>query len=456
MAGGHGRPGADAGATLRAIRTSRGMTLAELGRRCGYSASQVSRFERAVCPLTDVTVIRRLTAALDVDPRVFGLAPVSDGPPRHAANDSRRNPAGPIVIRDPRREDGDDPVRRRELLAGAAGLASAAALGVPVGEHPPGAGAAPPAGWPEALLYWPAAAPPAPVGALRRAVATARADFQQARYDRLAAGLPGLIATAAATSDAAGARHAAASALLAEAYITATNLMVKLNDDPLALALADRALRAALAGDDPLTAADAQRAVATVLRRCGHRARARELLRSALRQAEPAAAASPARLSVYGTLAAVAAYTAAVDGDRSAAADLIAEARAAALRLGGDANHRFTAFGPTNVALYQVSIAQVLGEPGLAIRHARTLRVAAIPTPERRGRFWIDVARAWHQWGRPEECYRALLAAERAAPAEVRYRPPVHRITEDLLRSARHPMPGLREFARRIGLPSPR
>jgi hypothetical protein len=53
--------------------------------------------------------------------------------------------------------------------------------------------------------------------------------------------------------------------------------------------------------------------------------------------------------------------------------------------------------------------------------------------------------------GKPEACYRALLAAERAAPAEVRYRPPVHRMTEDLLRlDAPSSMAGLRDFARRV------
>ena len=67
---------------------------------------------------------------------------------------------------------------------------------------------------------------------------------------------------------------------------------------------------------------------------------------------------------------------------------------------------------------------------------------------------WVDVARAWHQWGKPEPCYRALLAAERAAPAEVRYRPPVHRMTENLLRAdGRGSLPGLRDFARRVGVP---
>jgi hypothetical protein len=158
---------------------------------------------------------------------------------------------------------------------------------------------------------------------------------------------------------------------------------------------------------------------------------------------------------MYGTLLEVAAYTAAVDGNRRAASELIGEAQAAATRLGRDANYRFTAFGPANVTLYQVSIAQVLGDNGAAIEHARTLRPAAIPTAERQGRYWIDVARAYHQWGKPEPCYRALLSAECAAPAEVRYRPPVHRIAEDLLRAdRRHSLSGLPAFARRIGVPA--
>ena len=40
-----------------------------------------------------------------------------------------------------------------------------------------------------------------------------------------------------------------------------------------------------------------------------------------------------------------------------------------------------------------------------------------------------------------------MLADERAAPAEVRYRPPVHRMTGDLLRlDTRNSLPGLRDF----------
>lgn len=51
--------GQSAGAIVRAARLAAGLTLADLGRRCGYSASQVSRYERGVQPLTDITLLRR-------------------------------------------------------------------------------------------------------------------------------------------------------------------------------------------------------------------------------------------------------------------------------------------------------------------------------------------------------------------------------------------------------------
>lgn len=451
-------PGQHPGATVRAARLAAGLTLAELGQLCGYSASQISRYERGVQPLTDITLLHRFAAALAIPPQIFGLTPPDNAlAGRHADAGSKERAArtfGPNVSGEFEPEGGEDPVRRRELLARAAGFAGAAALGLPAGglSHPPSDRGGPL----DDVLYRRADAQPAPLEVLRGATRDAWGFFQTARYGRLTAVLPRLIATAVATRDNAdGDDRATASALLADAYIVAANLVIKVNDDPFAWTLADRALQAAQAGDDPLTIADARRAVATVLRRTGRPANARELLLSAVRDIEPRGSARPDQLSMYGTLLEAAAYTAAVNGNRSVASELIGEAKASATRLGGDANHRFTAFGPTNVALYQVSIAQVLGDSGTAIEHAKTVRPSAIPTAERQGRYWIDVARAYHQWGKPEPCYRALLTAERCAPDEVRYRPPVHRIAEDLLRAnRRQSLPGLPAFARRIGVPA--
>ena len=437
---------------MRGARTSQGLTLAELGARVGYSAAQVSRYERGIAPLTDITVLRRFAAVLGIPEQLFGLTPAeADGAGRHAVIPVKDRPSrahGNTVDHERQWEDGDEDMRRRELLAGTAALAGAVALGS-VRRSTPG-----PAVGLEDVLYSRAEAMPVPLAGLRDSIVSARADFQAARYDRLPAILPRLIATARATSDSAGSSEQAdASTLLAGAFILAADFAVKLNDDPLAWMTADRALQAAQAGNDPLTLADARRAVATAMRRTGHPDRACSLLVRACRDIDVGRHGAD-ELAMYGTLLNVAAYTAATAGNRRAAAEYIEEAAAAATRLGPRASRRQPAFGPAGVTLYQVSIAQVLGDNGTAIEHARKLRPASIPTAERQGRYWVDVARAYHQWGKPEACYAALVAAERAAPAEVRYRPPVHRMTENLLRTGpQRSLPGLRAFAARTGLP---
>lgn len=62
------------GAIVRAARIAQGMTLAELGTRTGYSAGQVSRFERGIAALTDIAVLRRFAGALELAPEILGLA----------------------------------------------------------------------------------------------------------------------------------------------------------------------------------------------------------------------------------------------------------------------------------------------------------------------------------------------------------------------------------------------
>ena len=451
----HGAAAA-AGPLIRRVRQARGLTLAELGDLCGYSASTMSRLERGHQPLRDIVVLASIAGALGIAPEALGLAAQTARHTHAATATSDRSGDSADRLGARHRAGGDDAVRRRELLAAAAGLAAAAA----VPAVPPRAAAR--VGGPpvlvtdlEHVLYGAGpAADPVALPVLRRAVTTARADFQAAGYRKLAVAVPALIATATATRDAAdGDGRLEAETLLAGAYTVAGNLMVKVNDDLMGLAAADRAVRAAERAQDPLALADARRGVAVVLRRTGRAAAAQDLVLRAAGAIDPAGDATAAQLSMYGTLLSVAAYTAAVDGDRSAAHDLIGEAATAATRLGHDANHRFTAFGPTNVALYRLSIAQVLGDNGTAVEEARTIRTAAITTPERRGRYWIDLARAYHQWGKHPQCYQALIAAERAAPADVRYRPPVHRMVTDLLRTdRRRELPGLLAFARRVGL----
>lgn len=174
---------------------------------------------------------------------------------------------------------------------------------------------------------------------------------------------------------------------------------------------------------------------------------------SPTRQAQQLAADRTApeleRLSVQGNLYTTAAYTAAKQGDRHSAHTLIAEAEATARRLGRDETLHGSLFGPSQVLLHRISISHLLGDAGQAIEHARHVNVAHLPTQERQARYWIDVARSFDQWSKPDRCYRALLAAERAAPQEVR-RGTVRTMAANLMRHDRI-LPGARAFATRVG-----
>jgi transcriptional regulator with XRE-family HTH domain len=92
------------GAVVRGARTAHGMTLAELGQRTGYSAAQVSRYERGLAPLTDIAVLRRFAGALGLAPELLGLAPgpsAGGAPPaaRRTGNGSRRTGPATEAVR---------------------------------------------------------------------------------------------------------------------------------------------------------------------------------------------------------------------------------------------------------------------------------------------------------------------------------------------------------------------
>jgi hypothetical protein len=85
-------------------------------------------------------------------------------------------------------------------------------------------------------------------------------------------------------------------------------------------------------------------------------------------------------------------------------------------------------------------------EDALAVRAGQELRPEMYRTPERRGRYHTDMARAWWQLGKPEEAAHALLEAHREAPSEVRDRPRIRRVADDL--TALHSrVAGVRELA---------
>ncbi|MFD6160067.1 helix-turn-helix domain-containing protein [Nocardia sp. NPDC060256] len=436
----------ECGAIVRAVRRANNLTLADLAELCNYSVSTLSRLERGKQQLSDVRVLRSLADALGIPAQLLGLSdtitlPVHMG---HQAAMVGVNPAS---------DEETDPMRRRTLLTGLTSLAGAAALGAP---ELPMATALPLGQLEQVLLLPPADGIPIDLPRLAQELHTARAAFDLGRYTEVATRLPGLLTTTFATlEEANGDSIAASNVLLSQAYSLASRLMVKLSHDQLAWTTADRAVHTAYASDDILAQAAARRVWAIVLRRAGHSTTAHQLIINTATALQPHLARGVPYLTAYGFLLSTAAYTAAVDGDRHTAQSLIGEAIDTATRLDGTQGTSPTSFGPMSVDLYRISMARVLGDSGTAIEAAKRINPADIPKPESQARYWSDVARAFHQWGKPEDCYRALLAAEHAAPDEVRYRKPIQQITTSLLRNpAARAMPGLQAFAKRTGATS--
>jgi hypothetical protein len=83
---------------------------------------------------------------------------------------------------------------------------------------------------------------------------------------------------------------------------------------------------------------------------------------------------------------------------------------------------------------------------------ARDVNVQVLPTVERRARFAIDVAKAWHRFGKPDKCVQALQAAARFAPEEVYERVSVKTFVAGLLDGRGATPAGLSTLAARCGL----
>lgn len=443
------------GVMVRLARTAAGLTLEEVGRRVGYSAATMSRIERGRQPLTDVTLLRRLALALAIPPELLGLAPTpgvsTQGGAGLILNTDVRDEA---LRRAPTRLEGDDPLRRRDLLSAFTFTAAAKVVIGGSGHSEPVAdktGAALVRSLEDVLVRgkWPAGSHPLDDRALRKGLEIVRADFQASRYRALTARLPRLIAGIETNVEPVDA------SIAAEIYNTAAHALIKVESRSLDWLAIDRALRAARNAEDPAVNANVTRNLVTLYRRAGRYSDAEKLaLDAADTLSISGSAPSVSHTSLYGMLICNAGYAAAQGGDRSRSIELLDYAAKVAAKLGEGQNAYWTAFGPTNVTLHRISAAWALGDAGMAIDHAATVTPDAIQLPERKSRFWVDVARAWHQLGKFEECYRSLLIAEQFAPEEIRSRPAVRSLVETLLYAPRQSgMSGVRDLAIRVGVP---
>lgn len=167
---------------------------------------------------------------------------------------------------------------------------------------------------------------------------------------------------------------------------------------------------------------------------------------------------SPAGLSLRGALTLIAAVIAGRRNDRGEAMERLQRAQVLADQLGEDANHGWTAFGPTNVAIHRVSTAAELGDAASAIAQAEFVDVSSLPSGllSRRAQVHIDMAWAYTQRRADAEAVVNLLEAERVAPQTLRYNVLVRELLREMLkRERRTATPGLRALARRASVLEP-
>jgi len=246
--------------------------------------------------------------------------------------------------------------------------------------------------------------------------------YQESRFGYVAGRLPMALAGAqAATETHSGDEQVEARRLLALAYQLGGVQLTKFGEAELAWIAADRGLVAARQTGDPVVLGSLFRSVTHALLSTGRYAEAVQLTDQAAGHLEPAMSrATPELLSIYGTLFLAGSMAAARANDAGTTRTFLAAADAAARRLGGDANHVWTAFGPTNVAIHRVATAAELGDIQVAVDLGSQVDTSALPT-ERRVRHALEVARALSSWNRADEALATLLEAERIAPEQVRY-----------------------------------
>ncbi|RKS97025.1 helix-turn-helix protein [Streptomyces sp. 3211.6] len=429
------------------------MTLARLGSLTGYSAAQVSRLERGKSAMTDVSVLHRFAQALGIPPQDLGLAPASGGQPEPSVQRTGPYPHLPApTLGFPGHDEGEDPVRtRRQLLANLA-VTAAAAMGAPVAGPDRGEteeaqlGETLVAGLRDAMLGLGRVAADMPPERLVAELRRASAEFNECAYSSLALRLPRLISAGhRSTSD--------SCRVLAQAYLLATRILVKLDEPQLGWMAADRARQIAAAGDAPVAVAEAARQQAVLARKAGWHDQALTL---ALHAADEPALRElgNAGIAQRGLLIQCAAYTVAHQRDQAGMRELTREAAAIARSLGAVTHLRDTngGFSQATVQLHLISAETTAGDPSAAITAADALAPQALPTTERRALYFTDRAKAFAQWGRRDECIRALLQAEYWAPQETHARPAVKTLVSGLLVSGRT-TPELRGLAARTGVP---
>ena len=194
----------------------------------------------------------------------------------------------------------------------------------------------------------------------------------------------------------------------------------------LSLLVADRAIRAAEEADDPLRLAAARWNLSHVLLADREAEGAESVAMRAAEELAPLvsvggdAATDAAALS--GALTLLGAIAAVRQGQAWTARGRVRDVTPLADRT-GERNVFWTAFGPTNVAMYAMSVEVEAGEAAEGLRLAEHIDYGRSPSIERRVAFLLEQAKGYTQRRDFGSALALLQAASREAPEDVVHRP---------------------------------
>jgi transcriptional regulator with XRE-family HTH domain len=293
--------------------------------------------------------------------------------------------------------------------------------------------------------------------ALRSTVAQAHRTYQAAKYQDVIGQISPMLASVDRAVRADGAEHDRELMLgYVSAYVVTAKLLTKVGATDLAMLAADRAANKAMEADSLVARGMSAYQVACALLRADRSDDAEHL---AVNMAEQLLAKArsdePVLVSLSGAMWLIGSVIAARRMDRDEAWARLDQADALAGLLGEDANHAWTAFGPTNVALHRVSVAAEMVDAGEALRVAASVDTGELPEglTSRRAQVHLDLAWAQAQRKRDAEAILHLLEAERTAPEAVRFNSIVRELIRDMLsRAGRAQTRALTDLAVRSGV----
>ncbi|MGH3624005.1 MAG: hypothetical protein ACRDQ5_19815 [Sciscionella sp.] len=140
--------------------------------------------------------------------------------------------------------------------------------------------------------------------------------------------------------------------------------------------------------------------------------------------------------ALCGALTLLGAVASARQGQVWNARDRVRHAQPLAART-GERNVYWTAFGPTNVAMYAVSVEVEAGETAEALRLAERIDHDQSPSIERRVAFWLDQAKGYTQRRDYASALVLLQTAGRDAPEDVTHRPAAQQLVTTVIQRGR-------------------